>query len=210
MRHLLRTLLLVSATLTLGTTVASAEIYLAANMMGTQLNDSKIKAGSSEVSELTFSPGYGASLAIGTLYHATTSGRFELETSYKTNSLKDVTVFGGAPQNIDGSLETLSVMFNSYHEYDVGFILKPFVGLGIGMVNLNLDLGSFGEASDTVFAYQASIGESYPITSRSHIDLQYRYVGTSDTELSSANATYVTYEAEYASHNLMLGFRHTF
>jgi len=209
--RLFTSFIITQITLLLFFSQASAAVYLSANVLASQLNDSDIDAQSTEVGTLEFETGYGTSLAIGTWFTPSTPGRIELEGSYRINDVKEGTIFGQNVSTLDGSSSRTSLMFNAIHDYnDVNFIFKPFFSLGIGATYIELDLGEIGKADDTVFTYQASIGESYRLTKKTFFDLQYRYLGTTEPTFSSSNPAFSEFDYEHSSHNILLGVRHTF
>ena len=54
-----------------------------------------------------------------------------------------------------------------------------------------------------VVAYQLALGGSFAASESLNIDLQYRFFGTADPDFEGL-------EAEYSTHNFMVGLRHAF
>jgi OmpA-OmpF porin, OOP family len=114
--------------------------------------------------------------------------RFEGEYSYRQNG-SNLTRFGN---RFNGTVETNSLMANTIYDFDLGWLVTPHIGMGIGGVALNGNLnapvlGYRSKTSDVVFAYQAIAGVRYMINPVLAFDLDYRYRGTADaTYLSPA------------------------
>ena len=106
---------------------------------------------------------------------------------------------------IDGDVKTLSLMANGFLDLMPNSQISPFFGGGIGIANVEADLDypGLGSEDDTVFAYQVAAGVSFAASENVNIDVQYRFFGTSDPEFGMI-------EAEYQTHNAMIGMRFGF
>ena len=106
--------------------------------------------------------------------------RFEGEYSYRANT-SNATVTGA---KVNGTLSSNTVMANGIYDFQVGWVVTPHLGLGLGGASLD---GSFSapsvgyrsKTSDVVFAYQAIAGVRYLVNPTLALDLDYRYRGTS-------------------------------
>jgi len=99
------------------------------------------------------------------------------------------------------SLETFSMMANGYYSFNVGSRARPFVGLGVGEVHVSYDGANQFPAfsgSQFVFGYQAEVGVSVPIASKTGVVLAYKYQGASDASIKGE-------KVEYKSNNLSVG-----
>jgi len=172
------------------------------------LPDSDIQQG---ITTLTgsFDTGYGLGLAGGYNFDMF---RLEGELFYKTNSFEEVST-GGGSLPADGDVSALGLMVNAYYDFKNQSRFTPFIGGGIGMAQVSIkDLTIGGSAiaddDDAVFAYQGIAGVGYSITQALTLDLTYKYTATLDPEFT--DVTGVPFEAEYQSHNIMLGARFNF
>jgi len=172
------------------------------------LPDSDIQQG---ITTLTgsFDTGYGLGLAGGYNFDMF---RLEGELFYKTNSFEEVST-GGGSLPADGDVSALGLMVNAYYDFKNQSRFTPFIGGGIGMAQVSikdLTIGGLAIADDddTVFAYQGIAGVGYSITQALTLDLTYKYTATLDPEFT--DVTGVPFEAEYQSHNIMLGARFNF
>ena len=189
-----------------GVTPSQAEFYISAHGMSTFIDESDIETGSNTY-QITYKQGYGFSGAVGSWVDFDTPGRIEIEGSYRTNDVDDTT---WTPPSIKASIESVSVMLNAYADYDVRSFFKPFVGLGVGMAEITLDLGPFGSAADTVAAGQIILGCEVPLNDHFSIEAQYRFFGTPHPKLKSNQAGDPGYESEYLTHNTLVGLRYAF
>ncbi len=94
-------------------------------------------------------------------------------------------------------------MGNIYYDFSTESGFYPFIGVGLGAAKVEADLDDAGSEDDTVFAYQIILGGSFTSSIGLSIDLQYRYFATDDPEFHEL-------EAEYRTHNLMIGLRQSF
>ncbi len=185
-----------------GAYTSFAEVYISGNLDAVFLNDSDVDDGV-DTGQLNFEAGLGLLGAVGVTI--TDNTRIEVELGYRSNDIESVTVDGLGTVPIDGDVNSTSVMGNVYYDFknNNGFI--PFVGVGIGFTELEADIATqnIGREEDTVLAYQAILGGGFVATDNVTIDLQYRYFATENPDFSGL-------EAEYRSHDLMLGFRYSF
>lgn len=103
------------------------------------------------------------------------------------------------------SLEATAYMANAFYRFTPERRIRPYVGLGVGMIDVEYDAAA--DASDTVFGWQAMAGVETPFTNSLSGFAEYRYQSAADLEDSSYGGG-LTWE--YESHNLGLGLRYTF
>jgi opacity protein-like surface antigen len=172
----------------------------------TTLTDSTVPGVSLEVE---YDSGLALNLALGYKFGPT---RLEGEIGYQKNDFDDVTVSiagvgsaslknAGVP--FSGDVKTTSFLMNGYYDFtnDSAFTSYLTAGLGLAKVKASFDLPSVGYSgsdSDTVFAYQLGAGVEYALNQTVSLDVRYRYFATSDPSFD-------TLDAEFGSHNLMLG-----
>jgi len=170
--------------------------------------------------EVSFDNGHGLTASIGRSWGAM---RFEGEISYRKNDLNDITVTeiqagglsltGSATATLGGNISSLGFMANGFYDFDTQSNWVPFLTAGIGATKLSLDVTSVAgtattyDESDTVLAYQAGAGVGYKLSAETSANLQYRLFGTSDPTFSDGVDKV---DAEYISHNIMIGITHRF
>lgn len=155
--------------------------------------------------ELSADAGYGGSLALG--YNWRDNIRFDIEATYRDSDLDAISVGGfGFTGNadVDGSVSSLAVMVNGYYDADFGWAVTPYVGAGIGAAQITVDSSTLStDDSDTVLAYQGTLGLSYEISSQLSARLAYKLFMTSDPEIKNT-------ESEYMANNVELGLSYRF
>lgn len=151
--------------------------------------------------EFSADQGYVVAAAIGNKYK--TGVRTEFEIAYRDNDIDEVKVEGVKLNDVDGSASALSFMVNAFYDFMPTYVVSPFVGAGAGYASIKGDLDYLESGSASVFAYQAAAGISINVHKNASIDVQYRYFATTDPEFDDI-------EAEYSTHNALLGLRYTF
>lgn len=161
--------------------------------------------------DFDYDTGLALDLALGYRFGA---ARLEGEIAYQKSDFNDVTVTvagvgsaslkdAGVP--FSGDTTATSFLLNGYYDFQNSSAFTPYLtaGLGLARVKASFSLPSVpasGSDSDTVFAYQIGAGCEYAINQTVSIDARYRYFATSDPSFG-------TLDAEFSSHNLMLGAR---
>jgi outer membrane protein OmpA-like peptidoglycan-associated protein len=141
--------------------------------------------------------------------------RVEGEIGFRRN---DLSTFSGAAgdQSPGGSIGGISGMANVYYDFNTGTRFTPYLGAGLGGLDLatnNISAGGVGVSNDSrlAFAYQGIAGISYAVDEALSIKADYRYLRTAEEGLAvensygGGNAT-----AAYASHAIMIGFTYKF
>jgi opacity protein-like surface antigen len=132
---------------------------------------------------LDYDLGFGSgALALGYAFDG--GFRTELEAAYWSNEL-EIIEFDDARGIINTSLpdsvDTTSVLLNAIYDFDLGIPLHPYIGVGLGMANVDYQLSVTGtgevllDDNDTAFAYQAILGAGVSIGRRFHLGIDYRY-----------------------------------
>ncbi len=125
----------------------------------------------------------------------------DIEFSYLSNEFDE--------NNVEGGIGMYAMMANATYEHNVGIGLVPYVTGGIGPALYRIEDATTSTSeltgSDIVFAYQFGTGLMYYISPKTALDLGYMYRGSTDASIDSPQ---LDYEAEFESHNLMVGLRH--
>jgi opacity protein-like surface antigen len=103
--------------------------------------------------------------------------RLEAEISWSENDTDTVTA-GGVTGNAGGEVEQFGFMVNGYWDFLPGERLRPYVGIGLGVTDLDQTLtvgGLTASADGTEFTYRGALGASYALDANWAIDLGYRY-----------------------------------
>lgn len=157
--------------------------------------------------EVGTEPGFSLSGAIGYRYDKRFRG--EIELAYRENDIDrlSITAFGlAASGSASGDVSSFSGMVNGYWDIAIDAPVKPYVGAGVGISEVEAELtvgGTTAKSDDTVFAYQFMGGVIYEVSPTVDIHLGYRYFATADPEFS-------TTESEYETHNVEVGVTYKF
>ena len=171
---------------------ASAEMYGSINTGYVMTSDTDLTlSGYSGDVTIKWDDGFGIGVALGNEFDAF---RLEGELEYRTADMDSFEGFA-----VNGDIKTLSFLVNGYYDMVTQSAITPFIGVGIGFARHESTLEG-DEEDDTVIAYQVSAGAAFDVSDAVKFDLYYRYFGTDDPKFG-------IYDAEYASHNILLGFR---
>jgi opacity protein-like surface antigen len=96
-------------------------------------------------------------------------------------------------EKADDNLTVMAIMANGFFDLDTGTPFVPFIGIGVGAVNLSVKL--FPDDKTTTadfegngwgFGYQANVGVAYEIIDAVALTLGYKFFGTLETEVTDA------------------------
>lgn len=178
------------------------------------LNETDVTLGSTRAGDLDFESGYGLGASLG--YTPKTNNaffnqtRFELEYYYRTNDLDELSA-GGASSQIADDISSNSYMFNAYYDFNTGTSLSPYLGGGVGITNIELNVPSLAVSDeDSVFAYQLMAGVGWQPESllNTVLHVGYRYFDASDPDFSAIGGARLDHE--YEGHNIEAGARFRF
>jgi opacity protein-like surface antigen len=92
---------------------------------------------------------------------------------------------------------------NVYYDFSTGSPLRPFVGAGIGIGDVD-----DGFASGTGLAYQGTAGVAMNIGGGFDLELAYRYFGVTGADLERHGETLS--DGDYKAHQILVGLRKSF
>jgi opacity protein-like surface antigen len=184
--------LLTGAALAFGVVIsishASAQYYIGGQSGWTGLpyqTDTIDRLGSVPVE---FSAGYNVGVRGG---YQSGPWRFEEEYSYRHN---DVAEFGAgdSTNSVSGNRHTHSIMTNVLYDFTIGWPITPHIGVGIGAMHVfdGLRVPGSGQVfndSNWQFGYQAIAGLRYDINPLFALDLDFRYLATTESSFRIPN-----------------------
>ncbi|MDM4771757.1 thrombospondin type 3 repeat-containing protein [Solimonas sp. SE-A11] len=169
--------------------------------------------------QITFDGGYSIAGSLGYLFDG--GFRPELSLAISENDVDGSRVntqAGAVSLSNDGKLTTARLMANAWYDFDFGSSIIPYVGVGAGFQQSDLDLKSAGlsdKASGLV--YQAGAGVGFVLSDATTLSLDYRYVVGDDMEASGQSPTAAdgsftssTLESEYKAQTIGLSLRRSF
>jgi outer membrane protein OmpA-like peptidoglycan-associated protein len=183
--------------------------------------------------------GFAGVLSVG--YGLGNGLRFEIEGDARDNKLKNSNAanINGTRIGVGGDEIKYGGMFNALYDFDFGFPVVPYVGVGVGYQwaqeqNFRAYTGQFGTGGlaslyrtnqgDGAFAYQGIVGAAFPIAAVPGLSLtaEYRYLGmTGDRTLNAqylanrpaplgtSTAAKIKFSDE-TNHTIMVGLRYAF
>lgn len=146
-------------------------------------------------------------VGMGVIGYAFNGPRIEGELSYRINGTDRAAVtntgIGPVVSNPNGGFSTFAAMTNFYYDIDIGSLITPYIGAGIG--------GAYSEyttiGDEVVFAYQGIVGASLDLGNNMEGFADYRYFGTTKVEGGDIGRAA---DIENRNHSLMVGLRYHF
>jgi opacity protein-like surface antigen len=139
------------------------------------------------------------------------SWRFEEEYSYRRNGVAE---YDDNPNGSSGNRHTHSIMTNVIYDLTTGWPVTPHIGVGIGAMDVfdGLKVPSrrlvFNDSS-WQFAYQAIGGLRYDINPVLALDLDYRYLATTESTFRIPN-TSLHYRTSANTNNFVASLTYRF
>jgi outer membrane protein OmpA-like peptidoglycan-associated protein len=182
-------------------------LYVSGALGANWLEDSDVSDLVVPFVDVEFDTGYVGAIAVG--YGLGNGLRIEGELAHRRNDIDAINVFGVDAGS--GDVNTSSLMLNLVYDINLNSKMVPYLGVGIGFANIDVDggVGPFTtDDNDNVFAYQGIAGIAYHLQHQLDLFLDYRYFRTEDPDfdvsfLGSASI-------DYESHSVMLGLRYRF
>lgn len=157
--------------------------------------------------EVDYNEGVLANLSVG---YAWMNGlRTELEASYRTNGVDNITGTGGSGSA--GDFRSYNAMANLIYDFKNNTRWVPYIGGGVGASwqdadNIATAFSSSINKKDVAFAYQGIAGLDYWLNERSAWGLRYNYFASQDGDFrTSAGAST---DGEYHNHAVMVTYRY--
>jgi OmpA-OmpF porin, OOP family len=141
--------------------------------------------------------------------------RVEEEFRYQHNAITSITD-GVPPKTVpaSGTRTAYALMTNAIYDFNVGWPVTPHVGGGIGAVGQRdewtVPAGRCDDAWDWKFGYQAIAGIRYNVTPSVALDVDYRYLATTDPTFvfngagAPAPVIGTTFTSGYATHSVVV------
>ena len=127
--------------------------------------------------------------------------RLEEEFRWQENDVENI---AGGP--VSGSRDAYALMTNLIYDFTFGWPITPHLGAGIGAVDIHdrwsIPGGAAASSDSWEFGYQAIAGLRYNINPSLALDLDYRYLATTDPTLQTTLPG-ISYRSEYASHSVI-------
>src|SRR5216683_6439716 len=144
--------------------------------------------------------------------------RFEEEYAYRSNDLNKFRIGAAPAVGARGSRQSHALMTNVLYDFNIpglAWPVTPHIGAGIGAVDVidrarSTNFGTVSHGEDWEFGYQAIAGVRYAVTPNVALDLDYRYLATTDLSLRVPAAPAIKYNSGYSNHTLMASLVYRF
>jgi OmpA-OmpF porin, OOP family len=192
---------------------ARAQFYVGAEGSWTGLPDQTITVPGLFSTSLKFNTGFNAGMRLG---YEWGPWRFEEEYSYRQNGLpNNLSLFGLPITGISGNRHTNSIMTNVLYDFTLGSPITPHFGVGIGAVNIHdgvrlPGIGQFINDSTWQFGYQGIAGIRYNLSPTLTLDLDYRYLATTQPTFRILNNNLLRYRSGYNTNNFVASIIYRF
>ena len=158
-----------------------------------------------------FNAGFNAGLRAG---YEWGPWRFEEEYTYRRNGARDLVGSNFTLSGVSGNRHTNSIMTNVLYDFTVGFPITPHFGFGVGAVNVfdGLKVPGIGQLfnnSTWQFGYQGIAGIRYNLSPTLTLDLDYRYLATTQPTFAIPN-TNLRYKSYYNTNNFVASLIYRF
>jgi OOP family OmpA-OmpF porin len=140
--------------------------------------------------------------------------RFEEEYSYRQNNAHNLTLGSFTLNGVGGNRHTNSIMTNVLYDFTVGWPITPHIGVGIGAVEVfdGLKIPGVGQLfnnSTWQFGYQGIAGLRYNLSPALTLDLDYRFLATTEPTFKIPN-TNLRYRSDYYTQNFVASLIYRF
>jgi len=149
-------------------------------------------------------------MGVGALGYGLGNGfRVEGEVGYRESGVDNAST-GSA----SGTAKALDFMANGLYDFNMGWPVVPYLGVGAGMAKVTFDSmtipGSTTTINDTdyTFAYQGLAGVAYAINQNLKLDVGYRYFATTDPIFKNSAGTRT--HSEYSDNAIVIALRWEF
>lgn len=189
-----------------GTSFAVAgNMYMNGSLGAVWQVDSDLSQSDGTKGKAEYDTGFGITGALGYDFG---QFRVEGEVGYRKNDYDKVGASGQPKVNAGGDVTAWDLMVNGYFDIETKTPFTPYIGGGIGGVFLDSSAVNAGgitisSDNDSVFAYQVIAGVAYTFSKVWMMQLEYRFLGTTDP-------TFGNTDSEYMSNNLFIGIRYNF
>jgi len=197
----------------------------------------QISAGTPYGWDTSFDGGLGLAAEVGWMHE---SGlRLGLEFTYSGNDVDthdnvnvagtvidgvDAAVLTGSPNQLGatvgqvvadarGDISSTGLFANAYYDFNRSNAFYPYVGAGIGIMNVNVKFDPSGvdiiDDSETKFAYQLKAGVGYHVTEQIDVFGEYAFRGSEDINVQN-DLFPGDLDVENQQHVVSVGIRYTF
>jgi opacity protein-like surface antigen len=151
--------------------------------------------------------------------------RFELEGQYRNNEVEVIDFRPAQGEDAaDGHVKNYSLMANVIYQFALGSSIRPFVGLGVGVVHGSFDIDVFGiceffvcgperhekliDDDDNAYAAQIMVGVDVALSPHTTFTADYRFWATSDFKMQQPDGS--PFDLYLRNTSVTVGMRYSF
>jgi OmpA-OmpF porin, OOP family len=141
--------------------------------------------------------------------------RLEEEYNYRNSGLHSLDIGGVDVPGASGQREAHAIMTNVIYDFNLGWPVTPHIGAGVGAVDI-IDgvkapgVGQVFNDNSWVFGYQGIAGIRYNLSPQLALDVDYRYLATTDGSFNVPGDPGLKYHSGYSSHNILASITYRF
>ncbi|MBO0737432.1 MAG: OmpA family protein [Alphaproteobacteria bacterium] len=190
---------------------ARAQIYIGAEGGFTSLPDQTDTVPGVTSATAHFDNGFNAGVRLGYEWGPL---RFEEEYSYRRNGASSLSAPGFTLNADGGNRHTDAIMTNVLYDFTLGWPITPHFGFGVGAADVFDGLkapgiGQLFNNSTWQFGYQGIAGIRYNLDPTLTLDLDYRYMATTQPTFAIPG-TALRYHSSYYTHNFVASLIYRF
>ncbi|WP_299005581.1 outer membrane beta-barrel protein [uncultured Shewanella sp.] len=133
--------------------------------------------------QMSYDPGLNFGGAIGYQAH---EWRMAFSIDHYNNDMK--TSQTGTSSLATSKSSATTYLGNLYYDWKIKELpIKPFIGVGMGLIGVNMDINNYVSQDDYVMAYQFTLGFSYDINSKLKMSLEYKHLNSNELSYEIEN-----------------------
>ncbi len=213
MKRVIYTTALAAAASVMMPLTAQAQNWYLGGSIGYNQTSDQTSEGDGRLVETEFSAGIATSSIAG--YNFGNNFRAEATLDFRRNDGESLAFNGVERAFTAKGAESYSVLLSGYYDFNTGSSFTPYIGGGVGLSRIDNEFlyGAVNfEDRDTVFAWQASVGGSLPITEKidGFVDVKYFSASSPEFTRTSPADNGVALDSEYDNFTVSVGYRWNF
>jgi len=162
---------------------------------------------------VSFDAGYTLGIAVGTQVFENLRG--EVELSFGRVEASSYIREGSPERDAEGALSTTYLLGNLWYDLDMGSVITPYIGGGIGAgyatADTHFNNNSYGYGPGGIgFAYQLGFGVAVDVADNVALDLGYRYKSILGVDFDDNDGDGVYENGDVNSHVVQAGLKFSF
>ncbi|WP_298768875.1 outer membrane beta-barrel protein [uncultured Shewanella sp.] len=133
--------------------------------------------------QITYDPGLNVGGAVGYQVH---EWRMAFSIDHYNNDMK--TSQTGTSSLVTTKSSATAYLGHLYYDWKIKELpIKPFIGVGMGLIGVNMDISNYVSKDDYVMAYQFTLGFSYDINPKLKLSVEYKHLNSNELSYEIQN-----------------------